>query len=305
MKINDLKVFLAVCDSGSLTRASVILDISQPALSRHIKAIEKRLCNTRLLNRTGRGMIPTDAGLRLYKFAKQTVESWDVVYGEIVQLGDELPKTLSVAVPIRTGRLLIPALHKAFKRELPNLNLHIDEEYSLRSRESLLARTCDIAIAYNPPLTNSNSQELLFEESLFVIGPETLIGNNNQPITIEDVENLPLLLTSGTTPLRRLIDKAFFSKNLNPVVRHELETSEALLAFAIDCEGAAILPYSNIYREHFDGEIAVRKIINPEIRRQISLSVGAHTDSRISLPASKIIRRVLTELEEILAWKPL
>ncbi len=296
---------MTICDAGSLTQASVILEISQPALSRHIKDLEKRLSNTRLLKRTGRGMTPTNAGLRLYEFAKQTVESYEDAYPEIIQLGSELPPELTIAVPIRTGRLLIPALHKAFKRELPNLSLHIDEEYSRRAVKLLLARKCDIAIAYSPPITSSTSQELLFEESLFLVGPESLIGKNNQNILIEDIENLPLLLTSESTPLRKLVNTAFTHKKLNPIIRHELETSEALLVFAKEGEGAAILPYSNIYREHPAGEIAARKIINPEIKRQISLSVGAHTDHRLSLLASKIIRGVLSELEETLLWTAL
>ncbi len=305
MKINDLKIFVTVAESGSLTRATNILDISQPALSRHISSIEKRLDSTRLLQRTGRGVVLTPAGKRFYEFAKQMLTTWDSAVADILQLGDELPSTLAVAVPVRTGRLLIPALHREFKRVLPQLQVSIDEVAAPRSREILHLGQLDIAIAYSSQQSGSQTLEHLFEETLVVIGPESMIGKDDTPISVQELSQFPLLLTGRNTALRKLIDTAFASQSLKPKVKHELETSEALLAFVLDGEGAAILAYSNISPEHLSGDIAVRKIINPQIKRHICLNVGIHTDSRLASTSSRIIRQVLSELANSLRWRPL
>ena len=72
MDIHQLKTFVAVAREGSITRASELLHLSQPAASAHIKAIEDAV-GLALFDRTPRGMSLTHEGRRLLAKAEQTL----------------------------------------------------------------------------------------------------------------------------------------------------------------------------------------------------------------------------------------
>ena len=69
MEFKQLRHFVAVVDSGTLSGASEVLHITQPALTRSIKNLEANL-EAQLLERGSRGIAPTEAGTRLYHEAK-------------------------------------------------------------------------------------------------------------------------------------------------------------------------------------------------------------------------------------------
>ncbi|KMV73877.1 LysR family transcriptional regulator, nitrogen assimilation regulatory protein [Rosenbergiella nectarea] len=73
MNLRRLKYFVKIVDTGSLTRASEVLHIAQPALSQQLATLEGEF-NQQLLIRTKRGVIPTDAGQVLYHHAKSILK---------------------------------------------------------------------------------------------------------------------------------------------------------------------------------------------------------------------------------------
>lgn len=75
MNLQRLEYFVAVVDAGSVSRASVILDVSQPALSRQIALLEEEVGH-RLLTRHGRGIEPTETGHALLGHARGLFDGW-------------------------------------------------------------------------------------------------------------------------------------------------------------------------------------------------------------------------------------
>ncbi len=73
MNLRRLKYFVKIVDTGSLTRASEVLHIAQPALSQQLATLEGEF-NQQLLIRTKRGVIPTDAGQVLYHHAQSILK---------------------------------------------------------------------------------------------------------------------------------------------------------------------------------------------------------------------------------------
>ena len=73
MDLLQLRYFIEVCDAGSFSRAAISLNLTQPTLSRQIGLLEAEL-GQRLLERTGRGVIPTDSGALLILHARAMLE---------------------------------------------------------------------------------------------------------------------------------------------------------------------------------------------------------------------------------------
>jgi LysR family tcuABC transcriptional regulator len=69
MELRQLKYFVRVVELGSMTRAALDLDLVQSALSQQISRLESEL-STRLLQRSSKGVVPTEAGLALFREAQ-------------------------------------------------------------------------------------------------------------------------------------------------------------------------------------------------------------------------------------------
>jgi DNA-binding transcriptional LysR family regulator len=93
MDIHQLKTFVTVAREGSITRASTLLHLSQPAVSAHIKAIEDALGLT-LFERTARGMTVTSDGRRLLAKAEQTLAAHQDLLAEAARSKTELTGNL-------------------------------------------------------------------------------------------------------------------------------------------------------------------------------------------------------------------
>ena len=82
--LRQLRYFVAIVDSGSLTRAAGVLHIAQPALSQQMSALESEL-DSQLLTRSVKGVRPTQAGWAVYRHAqtvlKLTMQTRDVAHG--------------------------------------------------------------------------------------------------------------------------------------------------------------------------------------------------------------------------------
>ncbi len=108
--LRDLRYFVAVADAASFTRAAEILFVSQPALSKQVRALETRL-GVRLLDRVPSGLALTPEGAALLPHARRLVEDWAAVRAEVRRAG--AAPTLLVGLQTAVGRDLTRRLLEA------------------------------------------------------------------------------------------------------------------------------------------------------------------------------------------------
>jgi len=312
MKLSDLEIFVQVAEAGGMTQAAALRGSSQPAISRTLRDLESRL-RAPLLKRTGRGVELTPAGTRFLEFARDTLADFEQTQRAVRDLAGAMPAELNIAVPFRVGRLAIPALHKRFAVALPEIGLHIYEDSSARMASALHNHDYDMALVYADGSAAVPGQERLFSEVLYAVGPRGKLGGDrgdgddrgesDRPLPLAELAPLPLLLPSSGSPFRRLIEIHFRRQGLEPAIARELETSEAALAFAMEGEGVAVLPYSNVYRECQLGEVSARPIVTPSIERDICLAISAQTDRRLAQIAARVLREGLVGIAGQARWR--
>lgn len=297
MKLSDLQIFVDVIEAGGMTQSAQRKGVSQSGISRTVRDIESKM-QAHLLRRTGRGVELTAAGTEFHQFALQTLAAFGETQNRIHALSVSLPKKLSVAVPLRLGRLLVPELYRRFANSMPEVDFQAYEERSDRVAEG----NFDLAVSYAPTGIDTDVATAVIQESLYLLGTTPIIEDSDAPITLSTLSDLPLMLPSNPR-YRRLIDNAFRKAGLQMRVTRELESTEASLAFASEGEGVAILPYSNIYPEVARGEVIARLIVEPCIERKIYLQVGRHLDRRITRPAVKTLQESLLSVAEVAKWQ--
>lgn len=284
-----------------MTHAAHRLGVTQPALSRTVRDLELRM-QADLLRRTGRGIELTRAGEEFFAFATQTLAAFEETKRRVMKASENLPKSLSLSVPLRVGRLLIPELHRAFAERMPETTLTVFEEGSDRSAELLAEHKLDVAIVYATPAAPWPEASALFNETLYAVGSDHLLTRADHPLTLADLATLPLLIPSRGS-YRALIDASFAQVGLEPVIARELETVDALLAFAIERDGVTILPYSNVYQECARREVVARPIVAPEISRGLALA-STHAISRGAVrSAAAATRAAMTRVAHLGRWR--
>lgn len=140
--IEDMQIFQRIVEAGSISKAADQLDIVKSAVSRRLKALEKRL-NVTLLQRTTRRQTLTEAGERYYQSCLRLLDDIAEAEAQVIDRQAQLSGRLRITVPLSFGlQHLIPAL-LAFQQQHPQLELDVDFSDSF---VDLVADGFDLAI---------------------------------------------------------------------------------------------------------------------------------------------------------------
>src|SRR5881227_4237446 len=121
MDTRQLHAFCEVVAQSSFSKAAERLGVTQPAVSLQVRALEKRL-GTQLLDRSGRRVEPTEAGLRLYHGAQRLLALESELVDDVSGGGDgELGGTLTIGASTGPGGTVVPLLLCEFQRRHPGL----------------------------------------------------------------------------------------------------------------------------------------------------------------------------------------
>jgi len=183
MNWDKLKIFHAVAEAGSFTRATVNLNISQSAISRQIQSLEEDL-KVKLFERHARGLTLTDNGEYVYKTAHEVISKLKDIE---TSLGDQKNKP--------TGKLTITTVrsfgtHWLTPRiqEFMSLNPEIEIELIFDDKElDLSTRQADIGIFMRRPKQLNYIQRKLVDINYHIYGSTKYLGKYGIPKTINDL----------------------------------------------------------------------------------------------------------------------
>jgi len=183
MDWDKLKIFHAVAEAGSFTSATVILNISQSAISRQIQSLEEDL-KVKLFERHARGLTLTQNGEYVYKTAHEVISKIKEIE---TSLGDQKNKP--------TGKLTITTVrsfgtHWLTPRiqEFMNLNPEIEIELIFDDKElDLSTRQADIGIFMRRPKQLNYIQRKLVDINYHIYGSTKYLGKYGIPKTINDL----------------------------------------------------------------------------------------------------------------------
>lgn len=235
-----------------MSRAAIDLDMVQSALSQQITRLESEL-STRLLNRTPRGVAPTEAGVAFFREAQLTLRHAEQAMRAAQQA--RLSGSVSVGLAPTTSAVLGLPLMQAMRERYPDVRLHMVESMSGHLTAMLNARQLDLAVLFDTRLHQTRqagggrgwSVMPLLEEDLFLV---QRAGAPRLPaeIAIADLAEVPLILPTGPHGLRSTLDTAFAGAGIAPRVVLEVD-SLAMVMAAVDAGlGASLQPWAALGR---------------------------------------------------------
>ena len=297
MNLRQLEYFVHVAELGSFSKAALVLDIAQPALSRQVRSLETDLRETLLL-RNGRGVVLTEAGQRLYEHGVAILQSVAQARSDMGASRNEPVGRITIGLPPSVGRQLTLPLIDGFQRRLPQARLAIVEGLSTHIIEWITTGRVDIGLLYNPEAQPALEMTPVLEEALCLVSPA---GARSAParavLPLPQLPSLPLILPERGHAIRRLLETQAVLAGLKLNVAWEVSSIAAIIDLVSAGYGHAVLHASAVAASGRADQLLVRPLVEPRLNSVMCLAVSSH---KRPSPLMRQATRLLTELVKAL-----
>jgi DNA-binding transcriptional LysR family regulator len=287
MEFRQLKHFVAVAETGTISAASRQLNLAQPAISSSIKKLETEL-NMPLLHRRERGVSLTDAGIQFLQHARQILQQASDAKSSMLALEGLDQGEVRVGVPSMIGSYFLPPLLMAFKHQYTNLGLNVIDDGTRNIRQMLLDGELELGVvADNYLRPELDSAPLIKEEMVVCMAPDHPLAEK-ELIDYEDFLAYELVLFQKSYYHHSLIERISREVNMPPKIA--FSSNLIPLIHAVIRQGFAISPMWRVAIED-DERIISRPFKQPFY---IDLSLAWRRDSYLSR-ANQVFRDFVLE----------
>jgi DNA-binding transcriptional LysR family regulator len=196
MDWDKLKIFHAVTQAGSFTKAAEVLNLSQSAISRQIQSLEYEL-KTTLYERHARGLSLTDNGEILYKTANEVISKIKDVESDLMDKKDKPSGKIVVTTVVGFGGIWLTPRIQEFMEKNPDIEVELivtDQELDLSTREA------DIAIWMRQPKQLNYIQKKIIDINYHIYGSSKYLEKYGVPRTAKDLDKHNLITYGRGTP---------------------------------------------------------------------------------------------------------
>jgi len=277
--------FLSLVDEGSFTAAARVLHLSQPALSAAIKDLEIEL-GTTLVERLGRSVIPTAAGLALEPHARRAVAELRAGEASVAAvLGLQAGTLRTSCLPTLATDPMAGAIG-ALRQRFPAIRVDIlGPENSEELVDQLRSGRCEIGLASE----GIRSLDLLvapagIQRLTWILPPGS--GCSDDP-SLHELAAHPIVTFPRGASMRTVLDQAFEQEGLEPVIAVEVAARDAVIPLVLSGAGIALVPEPLALDAEARG--ARRSSVRGRLSRQL---VVLHRGSPLS-PAAAHLKELL------------
>lgn len=291
MDLRRLRYFLAVAEEGSFRRAAQRLNVAQPALSHHVRALEDEL-GVPLLLRGPRGVAVTDHGEELRQHARRWLHEMEGVRAALRGAEAEPAGPVTVGIPTSLGMALSVPLALEVRRRLPKVRLRVVEGLSGHTLEWLRGGAVDLALVFNAEGVPGLVLRPVASERLHLVAPAgDALLRDRKAIPFETAAELPLILPGRPHGLREELE-AVAARARRPLnIALEMDALEHIKALVRRGAGYTVLSRRVAAPEIAAGHLAALPLA-PEIRRSVTL---AHAADRPLTAAARRVHALLSD----------
>lgn len=206
MEDYKLKVFCAVAETKSFSKASEIIHLTQPAVSLQIQALEE-LYETKLFDRSSTTITLTPAGEILYRYAKEILSLYASAAKDIGELTGLVKGSISIGASTTIGNHVLPTVLAEFRKNYPKIRVRLFVGNTRRIIELLNVTTIDIGIVEGDVTRQKLKVERLIQDELVVIVSPQHPWAKKKEISIFEVTKEPFIIREEGSGTRQIIEK--------------------------------------------------------------------------------------------------
>ena len=274
--LQQLRILKAVATEKNFTKAAEILYLSQPALSKQIKVLEKNL-NTLLINRERNKISLTESGTVLLQYSDRILALCEESCRAIIDLKNGDRGNLTVGASQTIGTYLMPRILALFAQNYPQIDLNVQVNSTRIIAKKIINREIDIAVVggeiSDGLKKNLTIQPFVYDELSLIISKSHPFAKKKK-INKEDLYCLDFITLNSNSTIKKFIDNILIqnqieTKQLKTILQlNSIEGIKTAVSLGL---GAAFVSSSAIEKEIKLQTIGLIKIDNIKIKRKLSI----------------------------------
>ncbi|MEK4512591.1 LysR family transcriptional regulator [Paenibacillus sp. FSL K6-2524] len=239
--LEELLVFTTVVEQSSLNKASKLLNLSQPALSRKVAKLEQEW-GVSLFRRKGKRLELTRVGHEAYIYALEQRQRHQNFLQSVSRFKTAERAIVNLGASLTTIQTTLPLFITAMMSKFPDIELKLSTGKTHEIVSYLRDKKVDIGLVASSINETGLRCIPLFQDHLELIVPK---GHElAEGAAMEDLNARSMIIFSKGTWYRKLIDDLFGRYGVIPDVRMEIDSFEAIVRLLPICKSAALLPKS-------------------------------------------------------------
>jgi len=260
MEIRQLRSFQAVAETGSFTKASQRVHLTQAAVSMQIRLLEEEL-GVPVFSRVNKKVLLTQAGEILLRHANRILKEHDDAKIEVADLSGEQRGRLRIGTAsTRVSSYPLPEILHQLKLKHPLVELSVIGSTSYSIVKNILKNNLDIGLVSLPVEANDVVTEVLRRDELVAIVAPDHPLSSAKSVNAAALAREPLILGERGGNTRRMIDLFFEKSNLKPKIIMELNRVASIRKMVENNLGVSIVPISAVSEDIASGRLRALKI---------------------------------------------
>ena len=246
--LSFIKSFVTITKTGSFRIAAERSHITQPAVSQHVKILERKM-NTKLFERHGKKVSLTPAGKIFLPYAENILKQYEEAKMCVRETQNEFKGTIRIATIYSIGLYELRSVINTFFRKYPKIDLHFEYHHNTAIYEMVLNRTIDFGLVAFPQEKSGIVSNVFTEDKLVLVQSPDRRLIKKKTLLPKDLEGVNFIGFSQTTPTGNIIGQCFTIRGIQPNIIHEYDNIELVKSAVVLGLGCAILPKNTIARE--------------------------------------------------------
>jgi len=270
MHIGSLKMFCDVVETGSFSTAARMSKVTQSAVSQQIRALETRYTQ-KLLSRSARSAVPTPAGTRLYRAAREIVLAFTTLEASMREESNQVAGDVVIATIYSVGLHELSPYLKAILRRYPKVNVRLSYRRADQVVDDILSDQADLGIvAYPSPRPGVRVLPFRSDELVLVCSREHPLMAK-RVVRLADLEGMRFIAFERDIPTGKAIAKLLKTAGAKVRPAMELDNVETIKRAVELGLGVSILPKASVQTEELAGTLVARTLADGTFIRPIGV----------------------------------
>ncbi len=268
MTIRHLKIFVMVCEEGSITKAGQKLFMAQPTVSFAISELEQYY-GTKLFDRISKRLYLTDAGQRLLPYAQHITSMFNEMETEIKRWDNG--GTLRVGTSITIGNCLLPKLLKTFSEHRPDVVVKVQVDNSEKIEQAVLDNRIDLGLIEGVSHSTLIVSEPFCEDELVLLCAPNHRWAMQKSVQLEELKDEPLLMRESGSGGREILESALLLMDIKLEPSWVSISTNAIVQAVANGFGVAVLPLLLVENYLAQGTLIAKQLDGISLKRKMTM----------------------------------
>ena len=290
LNLHLFRMFAAVVRTGSFSRAAEALNISQPAISKGVRDFELQV-GCRLLNRTPKGVVPTDEGLALSRHAEALFAVERAAEDELSALRGLHNGSLRIGASTTIATYMLARYLGAFHRAYPDVDLFLVSANTRDIAEQMANQEIDIGLVEGPvDMRGLTAEPWLTDVMTLIVGPDHPFARETRPIDPKRLEDDIMIVREPGSGTREVVVQALAAHGIEPTRTLEIGSTEAIKQVVAAGVGVSIVSEAAVADQAEQGRLKPIPMRDVTIARSLWRLTSP---GRLVMPAARAFEKML------------